>query len=96
MRSDYLPTLTLAQTLNKGLYDKEDMERRKRRLFRGNYGTFVQNKMVTSIMDQTNWQSGDGINFLDLVAADIWGSGIEIFLSSLFNCLQIIQGRIQN
>ena len=42
--------------------------------------------------DQTNWESGNGINFLDLVAGDIWGS--SIFLSSLFNCLQIIQGRI--
>ena len=83
----------MAQPFQIGLYDKEDTERRKRRLFRGNYGAFIESKLVTSIMDQTtNWNSGDGINFLDLVAGDIWGSGIEIFLSSLFNCLQIIQG----
>ena len=48
--------------------------------------------MITSVMHTMDWESTEGFSFIDLVAGDIWGTGLSIFFTSLFNMLQIVQG----
>ena len=80
-----------------GLYDQVDIEHHNKRLFRGHTGAFVQRKITKSVMDGSDWRNKEDLSFVDMLPGSafnmlVWGTNLDVVLSTFFDILQTIQG----
>jgi hypothetical protein len=77
-------------------YDNEDIECKNWHLFRCHVASFVQRKITTSIMHGSDWRNKQDLSFVDMLLGSafnmmIWGTSLDIVLSSLFDIIRILQ-----